>query len=684
MNPKSHLILLFAVLLSMLFDAVFAQKSWQDIHSTADLYQNYPELVKEVFVPLDLSHPGMEKVKEAYQKEEWVKAADELLAYYRKSANSPELRREIPKPTKATVATADTTLSYVFFVQNVRGEVPLLEDGHRDWYYKGPNNDREWAWLSNRHTQLAEVFNAYYETGNPKYAEFVDLFLKDFILKSMPYPAAKGSESIWRGLEVSFRAKAWSRIFYGMQESEYLSPATRLLMLRSLSDHAHYNRNFHGANNWLTMEISALATVAANFPEYKESSAWLDYSIDVMVESMKDQVYPDGAQTELASHYHNVSLHNFELFREICEKAGRELPEFFVRTIEDMYGYIASAVRPDGLRILNNDGDTGSDRELILKGAEKFGREDWRYIATNGKEGVVPNDAPSYLFPWAGQLVSRSGYDENAHWSFFDIGPWGSGHQHNDKLHLSIVAYGRDLLVDAGRFAYTGEIATKFRPYALGSSSHNLILIDGKGQANGPTHAKEPLDGKHYRIEDGFDYASHFFDQFKEVEGKAKHSRSLMYVRGEFWLVVDKVETDRPRKVETLWHWHPRSEVKKDGLSLKTSNEVGNLAIIPVGDRNFDVRFVKGQEEPEIQGWYSEEYNVYEPNLASIYETEIKADETFVWLLLPSEGETPAATAKVLAKTDREVEVEVSLKDKVWRLVVPFMDSERAVVKVDR
>ena len=304
-------------------------------------------------------------------------------------------------------------------VQNVRGQVPYGDDGHRDWYYKGPNNDREWAWLSNRHSQINNVLSAYFETGNPKYAEYIDLFLKDFIIKSMPYPAEKSSTSVWRGLEVSFRAKVWPSIFYGLINSEYLSAATRLLILSSLPEHAHYNRNFHAAGNWLTMEISALATVATDFPEYQQADEWLAYAIDTMIESMKEQVYPDGVQTELTAHYHQVALYNFELFKDICDNADKPLPDLFNQTIEDMYDYLAHTMRPDGTRLLNNDGDKGSDRERILQGLKKFDQPAWEYIATNGKSGVKPAEGPSYFYPWAGHLVSRSGFDTNAHWSFF-------------------------------------------------------------------------------------------------------------------------------------------------------------------------------------------------------------------------------------------------------------------------
>ena len=335
-------------------------------------------------------------------------------------------------------------------------------------------------------------------------------------------------------------------------------------------------------------------------------------------------------------------------------------------------------MRPDGFRILNNDGDRGSDRDRILKGAKKFSQTEWEYIITNGKSGTEPSDGPSYFYPWAGQLISRSGYDADAHWSFFDIGPWGSGHQHNDKLHISISAYGRDLLVDAGRFAYTGEVARKFRPYARGSAGHNVILIDGKGQKGGPTHAKEPLGNSHFKITDDFDYASNSFDRFIDVDGKAKHIRSVFYVRGEFWVVVDRIITDKARKIDALWHWHPECVVEKDNLIVKTNNKKGNLAVIPVSKQKFDINFIKGQEEPEIQGWYSQEYNIFEPNTTSFYSTNINESSTIVWLLLPSEKKMPKIGAEIISENDNGVKIEVKSKKKVWQLNIPYTNSKDA------
>lgn len=658
----------------------FTQKKWQELTTVEDICTYMPETMKTMLDQFDLDTPGLEKVKQAHAKGNLVQACKELLSYYKNGNTAAYLRKTQPPTTQKTVAAADTTLKNVFVVQNVRGEVPYLPDGHRDWYYKGPNNDKEWAWLSNRHTQLGEVYDAYLSTGNPKYARYIDAFLRDFIIKSMPYPAIKSSTSVWRGLEVAARVKVWSRILYGLMGSPYLSPATQLLLLSSMPDHAHYNRHFHGGTNWLTMEISALATVATNFPEYKQSDEWLTYGIATMTESMKGQVYPDGIQTELTSHYHQVALANFELFKDICDRANRPLPDFFNETIVSMYDYIARTIRPDGYGLLNNDGDRDNNRELILKAAENNHQPEWAYLASNGQQGTRPAQGPSYIFPWAGQLISRSGYDAAAQWSFFDIGPWGSGHQHSDKLHISVSVYGRDLLVDAGRFAYTGEVAEKFRPYATGSAGHNLILIDGNGQKPGPTLAKVPLDESHVKITPEFDYATADFADFKNTEGTLRHTRALLYIRGAFWVVVDRIQTDRPRKIETLWHWHPDCAVIQDGNTIKTNNPTGNLAVVPVSNQKMTVRSVKGQEQPEIQGWYSPEYNLYSPNTATIYSTDITPDQTFVWLLFPSKGKTPAVKARIVSENEEEVQLEVTAEGRTWKMRVPYGDSGKVEV----
>lgn len=653
---------------------------WKKIQTVEDICSVFPERMKSLLHQLNLNDIKYTEIKSAFENGQIEVACKFLLDYYLQGNTANFLRREIPAYSNAINQTADLIVENRFSFYNQSASVPYNENGHIDWTFKGPANDIEWTWALNRHFHIQTLFDAYMETGNPLYAKTLDTHIKDWIISSLPYPNIKNNTSMWRGLEVSFRLKTWANIFFGLMGSDHLSPATQLLMLSSLPEHAHYLQNFHGRGNWLSMEMSALAMAATAWPEFKNAADWLQYSIGSMRQGLEDQVYPDGVQNELTSSYHYVALNNFNQFFEICQHANQSLPGLFKNYLEKMWNYMAYTLRPDGNGLLNNDSDLKNNREIILKAATDYNRDDWKYIATNGRQGSKPIYGPSAFYPWAGHMITRSGYDTDAQWSFFDVGPWGTSHQHNDKLHLSVSAYGRDLLVDAGRFAYRGEVADKFREYACGSSSHNIILIDGQGQAPGPLLAVQPLTDEFYKIEDRFDYAWNSFEQFENLEGECRHTRALFYVRGKFWVILDHINTDRPRKIETLWHWHPDCNVViQKNKVVSSRNERGNLKIIPVGSSNWSVRSVTGQEKPNIQGWYSKQYNEVEPNITRIYSTEIQKSTAFVWILYPSEGKSQILKSKVISEQQDELNLRVTIPGEgEWDLRIPYWNSKNA------
>ncbi len=676
---------IITLFLSLFTIVSIAQTDWKKLTTVEEVCAAYPEQINFIFQNLNLEYTGLEEVKKAYLSNNLSLAGRHLLAYYAKSKRVLP-RPKLPPNSLKTRLDADSIVKDVFTFQEVKGKAPRLPDGHLKWAYTGPENDFEWAWALNRHYPVRDLVDAYLETGNLQYLQYVDSFVKSWVISSWPYPAKNSRTAMWRGLEVSFRGKVWEKVFFELWNTEQISPATQLLILSSLPHHAHYARNFHAQGNWLTMEMSGLAVVATAWPEWKESPSWLDYSIKAMTASMKEQVYPDGTQTELSSSYHYVALLNFNQFAETCQKAGVVLSEYYNKTLQDMWNYLAMTIRPDGFGVLNNDSDLNNNRQNILEAAQKYGRSDWRYVVSNGARGTKPTATPSVFFPWAGQLISRSGYGEKAHWSFLDVGPWGSGHQHNDKLHLSVVAYGRDLLVDAGRFAYTGSVAQKFRKYALGSQGHNLVVVDGKGQDAGPKVTTEPTPENHFFVGKDHDYGSGKMSAFAGLEGTFEHTRSVVYLRDKFWVVADHLKTDRPRTIETLWHWHPdcRVEIDANG-NMFTQNDYGNLQIIPVGSQGWQMTLVKGQENPTIQGWYSRVYNAYVPNPTGIYSRKLPADDTFVWILWPSEGKGPKLQTSILSKTNDHVMVKVTEAGKgSWVVRVPFLDRKGVVIKSEK
>lgn len=623
----------------MIFSLLFATHccfafAGEDLETLEQLCQAHPERIERLFTALNLDHPGLEPVKEAVALKNWPDACAALLTYYRESDTASWLRAERPKPGDGRVEAADAILNGTFTLYDIPDQVPKRPDGGLDWSYNGPDGDREWGWGLNRHFWAGGLISAYQQTGNPIYVEGYDRYIRDWILAN-PYPGHKTNKPQWRGLETFMRVSgSLNRGFYALQDVPEFTPVTRILILSTIPDHAHYLQHFHaGRGNWISMEMKGLATAAACWPEFKRSGEWFEYAFARMIPEMEKQVYPDGPQKELTSHYHIVTVRSFDSFAGIAHRAGRDVPAEFEAGIGQMYNYLAYTMRPSGYGLLNNDSNLDHTAPLVLRNADRFERPDWTYIATNGEKGTAPEGLPSKVFSWPGQLVMRSAWERDAHWAFFDAGPLGIGHWHYDKLHLSVSAFGRDILVDAGRYTYKGG---QWRAYFVGSKSHNVVLVDGCEQRDAVREVSEPMAGN-YALTPEFDYArGAFTGPYHGIEGTAEHTRAVVYVRGRYWIVVDTVESDRPRDVTALWHFHPDCTAAAEGLSVvSTDPEEGNARITPVSDLDWRVNLVKGQEEPEIQGWWSREYNHKTPAACAVYTTRIDGRSVFAWVIVP-------------------------------------------------
>lgn len=685
-----------------------AGETWQTVTSADDVCRVYPLRVRRLMTSLDFGNPKLDQVKAALERSDMPAACRALIDYYKNGETAKWLRCEpVERSDRRGDRRADAILKDRFNFHSDVDTVPRIGDGQLKWDHRGTRDDVEWAYDFNRHSWFSILLKAWRKTGNPIYVKAFDLVIRDWIVHfpwvRLPGEQLHAVES--RGLEAALRAHIWAKAFYAFQQVEEFSEAGRILMLSSVVEHGDMlaqRVNFGegwARKNWHTTHICGLAKIAVAWPEMLNGRYWLKDCIDSMTAVKTDMMYPDGAATELTASYHRCVLGHFDKFADIIRYATqRQLKTFrqimphivagepgelsfgayFAGVNVPMLNYLAYAMRPDGNGLLNNDSDLSSDRGRIGGAAKKYDRPDWLYIATNGQEGEKPEGEPSVLFPWAGHLIMRSGWDKDAHWGYFDIGPWGTGHQHNDKLHLSVSAYGRDLLVDTGRFAYTGDMAKKFSSYPHYSIAHNVILIDGQSQGPGPREATEPIAKNMYKIEPGYDYARNSFDKFEKVEGKVRHTRAVFYVRGEFWVVVDRIETDRPRRLDAIWHWHPQCTVEvNDGRVESVDKDKGNLRIVPLADNMpWQVKVVEGQEKPVIQGWYCPIYARPEPSPAATYSTEINDTAVFAWLLLPAKGQVPEVDASIVARDNEGMtvrvvdsektcfEVEVSLGDK--------------------
>ncbi len=468
-----------------------------------------------------------------------------------------------------------------------------------------------------------------------------------------------GPFSHWRTIEAGIRAgTVWPEVFPRFLTAKAFDDAALVLMLKSFVDHAEYLMKFHTGGNWLTMEANGLYHVGALFPEFKDAKLWRDTASGRLDHELDAQVYPDGAQTELAPSYHALAVRNFSGLVELIPVTGFQLPGDYLPKMEKMFNYLLYSMQPDGNMPPLNDSLATNIVNVMAKGARFFPqREDFRWAATRGQEGRPPADT-SHAFPYAGQFFMRSGWDAEARWLCMDGGPFGAGHQHEDKLSVIMSAYGQPLLVEGGKYTYD---ASEWRSYVLSSRAHNVVLVDGleqdrRREPRKTFVVKNPLPHV-WESNEIFDHAASRYDEGWGAKSLrlVTQTRHVFFLKPDLFIIADELESmdAKPHHCEALFHLNA-PDATVDGLRVTTRSPGPNLIIIAYGADG--VKIVKGQKEPVVQGWLPDPtagYGGIKPIPTAIYAKTVQGKTTVLYVLYPTAqpADCPVTDVKLAGDT---------------------------------
>ena len=543
----------------------------------------------------------------------------------------------------------------------------VLEHFHNDYFlgddinwesnkYKPdePAFTKEWTYGLNRFYHWRTLGQAYWTTGDERYAKEWIAQMRDWV-EDNPWPLfGTGNGTLtWRTIEAGIRTSgSWPDSLYHFLGSPSLTPDDLVTFLKSWIEHAHHLMRItvehpeHGGN-WVTMECNGLAHLGIMLPECKDALLWLKTASDRLHMEMQRQVYPDGAQKELTTGYHQVALHNFVGLYKIAHHNDVALPEDYLDRLERMYEYNLKAMTPERrLPPLNDAGYTGVSSSL-KEGAELFDRSDFLWAATAGIEGTAP-DYTSVAFPYAGQYVMRSGWDQDDRYLLFESGPYGIGHQHEDKLSMFAYAYGRPLLTEAGTYSYD---RSKYRRYVLGTWAHNTILVDGEQQHRGGLRetyeTDDPLDNL-WIHNDVFDAADGVYQSGygKKRDTSVVHERSVVFVRPDYWVVVDRLHAKGQHEYDILWHLNNDAAARnaKTLAAWGSDQGVANLMVTPAPTNGLDLEIVVGRDDP-VLGFAPAKKKKPIPVLD--YKLQAKGPVVVAWVLTPFPTDRPDIKAEM-------------------------------------
>ena len=606
---------------------------------------------KEFFQVLNLNNPDLKNVKEKYEKGDFI-AAKKTLVEYIKFRKNPKWHINWQDYYKPEVRNANEDLSYADrYAENVLLSCGTWYDfeNNIDWTSNhAPDNYVEWTWHLNRLSHWIVLGRAYWATGNEKYAKAFVRQLNSWIDQCVIPQKFNAVGSAWRTIDTGVRASgSWPYAFYYFLSSSFSDDESVFKMIKSFYEHGVHLRTHNTSNNWLAIEMNGLFTIGTLFPEFKDSEEWLNYSVNRLVEEELKSFYPDGAQIELAPGYHELSVSNIVGVYKLAKLNGIQLPQQYVSRLEKAFEYYEKLMMPDGTIPALNDSRWLLSKDYFAYGAELFPqRDDFKYIATDGKEGKKPS-LKSVWMPWAGWYVMRSGWNKDDYYALFEVGPYGAAHQHEDKLSFVLYAYGKRLITEAGFYPYD---QSDWHKYALSARGHNVARVDGKDQNREAvknidkiSYSPQPLDNK-WISKRKYDYGEGIYSEGYGplLDKTVTHNRTLKFVKNKYWVVTDTFTPSDTfnHTYDTWFHFSTPSYGINDELGVVYSDEQNsaNIAIIALSGES-TVKLIKGQKTPEIQGWLpapggSNEFHC-EPIATPVYHISGKGVVQETYLFIP-------------------------------------------------
>lgn len=622
----------------------------------------------EFFSMLDLDYPGLEKVKSSVVAGDLSAAKHEFAEYLRhrsKPVWKPDWLAGLARG-KRTDKTDTREADRIMQRDLPSVGVYHLFDSEIDWTLN-PINYREWPWQLNRHQFWITLGLAYWATGEEKYAQEFVYQMTDWVRKCpVPLDVDGNRTETWRTIEAGIRmGHNWPAAYYLFLNSPSFTDDAMVTMVKSMVEHARHLMRWPQTGNWLTMETNGLMHVGVLFPEFKEAETWRKTATDRMYAELDRQVYPDGAQIELSTGYHQVSLNNFAAAWDVAHLNGIPMPADYVAKMQKMFDYDLDVSMPDGYAPgLNDAGRTNMIAQAKMGLTYFPERKDYLWLSTLGKEGTkpvfrdlsgaeIPKQA-SVALPFSGHMVMRSGWELNDLYCLFDAGPFGYGHQHEDALSFVIYAYGKYMLVDPGTYPYD---SSQWRKYVLSTRAHNTIMVDGCEQHRRDRPRQEYVLEKPMPIKWAsnveFDYASSIYDDGYAHDNsvRVKHQRSMFFVKPEYWIVLDSLapSDDKPHKYESMFHLDMTgAEVDAASKTVRTTDAKGaNLTILPMADEGLMVNIISGQEEPIVQGWIRAGGYECRPIPTPIFELERSGSAAFGYVFYPTPAGIKCPVVKV-------------------------------------
>lgn len=288
------------------------------------------------------------------------------------------------------------------------------------------------------------------------------------------------SPQSWNDHSTAYRLRTLVCLFEQLRLERALdSDFCRLLLgmidshCRILADAAFFQRHTnHGFD-----QATILYWAADAFPEFVDSSHWLESSQQRVQEEIAFMFTPEGIHVENSPSYHIWLLAAVEDYLVLSGQNGRsDLASLISRGWE----YAAYALLPNGKLPLVGDTEL-RDFSNARSEVPTSGFQSYMYSASRGMAGLKPAVADR-VFPRSGYAVFRDKWHDPTHFDqtfylYFKCSFLANYHRHDDDLSLVLYALGEEWVIDSGLYGY--EEDQPIRRFVRSPEAHNTVIVNG-------------------------------------------------------------------------------------------------------------------------------------------------------------------------------------------------------------
>ena len=505
-------------------------------------------------------------------------------------------RSSFPEEVEGLIQKAESILKHRF---DLLGFDNLDFGDNIDWYYEpirkkripllhwskifsiGPEDvgDLKVVWELNRHQHFVTLGQAYFLTGDSRFAEEIGKQISDWREKNPPQKGPNWASS----LEVAFRLISWIWAFRLIKRSPICNKEFLNNIAVQVGEHARHIERFlstySSPNTHLTGEALGLFYAGVFFPGLPEAPRWQKIGKDILFKMLPIHLLQDGGYVERTLWYHQYTINFYLHFFILLKNIGEDIPRWAWERLEQGVSFLMYSLKPDRTIPMIGDDDGGFFLPLSTKPfndpcgtlavcASLFRRGDFKAIAGTrqpetlwllGIEGKdvyqqiieqIPRET-SKGFKETGYFFLRSGWDSTSNYMLFDCGPHGwlnGGHAHADLLGFHVVSGENGVIEDPGTFLYINEDG--WRDFFRGPKAHATVWLDEKHSAipRGNFHWLQIPSHRFYRFYTGprYDYVSGGM----AIDGNTEVLREVHFIKPDRFLIIDTLTGKGPRRAE--------------------------------------------------------------------------------------------------------------------------------------